>query len=94
VSVKLFCYFFPTILHCIAPNAFLSAINSVAGSVLVISGTYILLWVKSKEEDQCAMKGTQESQEDECKNNLEASPNVPSKLRPNEEQGFSELQVK
>ncbi|KAL2573551.1 hypothetical protein AAZV13_17G133800 [Glycine max] len=38
----------------------------VAGSVLVISGTYILLWVKSKEEDQCAMKGTQESQEDEC----------------------------
>ncbi|KAG4933215.1 hypothetical protein JHK87_047217 [Glycine soja] len=63
-------------------------------SVLVISGTYILLWVKSKEEDQCVMKGTQESQEDECKNNLEASPNVPSKLRPNEEQGFSELQVK
>jgi len=95
VSVKLFCYFFPTFLHCIAPNAFLSAINSVAGSVLVISGTYILLWGKSKEEEQCAVKGTQESQEDEeCKNNLEASSNVPSKLRPNEEQGFSELQVK
>ncbi|RZB94350.1 WAT1-related protein At3g30340-like [Glycine soja] len=70
-------------------------LGSVAGSVLVISGTYILLWGKSKEEEQCAVKGTQESQEDEeCKNNLEASSNVPSKLRPNEEQGFSELQVK
>ncbi|KAG5073442.1 hypothetical protein GLYMA_20G001700v4 [Glycine max] len=70
-------------------------LGSIAGSVLVISGTYILLWGKSKEEEQSAVKGTQESQEDEeSKNNLGASPNVPSKLRPNGEQGFSELQVK
>ncbi|XP_020216373.1 WAT1-related protein At3g30340 [Cajanus cajan] len=70
-------------------------LGSVAGSVLVISGTYILLWGKSKEEEKCAGKDAQENHEDEeCMNNLEASPNVPSKLRPNGEQGFTELQVK
>ncbi|TKY69077.1 WAT1-related protein [Spatholobus suberectus] len=58
-------------------------LGSVAGSVLVISGTYILLWGKSKEEEQCVVKDTQENQEgEECINNFEASPNVPSKLRP------------
>ncbi|XP_061357220.1 WAT1-related protein At3g30340-like [Gastrolobium bilobum] len=41
-------------------------LGSVAGSVLVIAGTYILLWGKSKEgEQQCALKDTQENQEDE-----------------------------
>lgn len=44
---------------------FLSAISSVVGSVLVISGMYMLLWGKSKEREQCALKDTQENQKDE-----------------------------
>ncbi|XP_027362433.1 WAT1-related protein At3g30340-like [Abrus precatorius] len=69
-------------------------LGSVAGSVLVISGTYILLWGKSKEGEQCSVKDTQENQEDEeCGNNFESTSNEPSKP-PNGEQGFSELQVK
>ncbi|KAL2339375.1 hypothetical protein Fmac_007315 [Flemingia macrophylla] len=70
-------------------------LGSVAGSVLVISGTYILLWGKSKEETNCPGKDPQENHEDEERmNNMEASPNVLFKLRPNGEQGFTELQVK
>ncbi|XP_068461757.1 WAT1-related protein At3g30340-like [Phaseolus vulgaris] len=67
-------------------------LGSVAGSVLVISGTYILLWGKSKEEEQNAKKDTQE--DEECMNNFEANPNADSKQRLNGEQGLSELQVK
>lgn len=44
---------------------FLSVISSVVGSVLVISGMYMLLWGKSKEREQCALKDTQENQKDE-----------------------------
>ncbi|RDX89137.1 WAT1-related protein, partial [Mucuna pruriens] len=80
IIILLFILFFCTFLHCIASNASLYAISSVAGSVLVISGTYILLWGKSKEEEQCAVKDTQENLEDEeCKSNLKATSNVPSK---------------
>ncbi|BAT98721.1 hypothetical protein VIGAN_10004700 [Vigna angularis var. angularis] len=67
-------------------------LGSVAGSVLVISGTYILLWGKSKEEEQNAMKDSQE--DEECINNFEDNPNVASKLRLKGEQGLSEVQVK
>ncbi|XP_027913742.1 WAT1-related protein At3g30340-like isoform X2 [Vigna unguiculata] len=67
-------------------------LGSVAGSMLVISGTYILLWGKSKEEEQNAMRDTQE--DEECMNSFEANPNVASKLMPRGEQGLSELQVK
>ncbi|KAL2339384.1 hypothetical protein Fmac_007324 [Flemingia macrophylla] len=70
-------------------------LGSVAGSVLVISGTYILLWGKSKEETKCPGKDPQENHEDEERmNNMEAGPNLLFKLRPNGEQGFTELQVK
>jgi len=75
-----------------ASDASLHAMSSVAGSVLVISGTYILLWGKSKEEEQNAMRDTQE--DEECMNSFEANPNVASKLMPRGEQGLSELQVK
>ncbi|XP_022635892.1 WAT1-related protein At3g30340-like [Vigna radiata var. radiata] len=66
--------------------------ESVAGSVLVISGTYILLWGKSKEEEQNAMNDSQE--DEECMNNFEDNPNVASKPRLKGEQGLSELQEK
>jgi hypothetical protein len=56
---------FSTFLYCIFPNTFLSAISSVVGSVLVISGMYMLLWGKSKDRGQCALKDTQENQKDE-----------------------------
>ncbi|KAK7308295.1 hypothetical protein VNO77_41897 [Canavalia gladiata] len=70
-------------------------LGSVAGSVVIISGTYILLWGKSKEGEQYAVKDTQENQDEACMNNLGSTPNVPSKLiRSNGEQGFSETQVK
>ncbi|CAJ1932990.1 unnamed protein product [Sphenostylis stenocarpa] len=58
-------------------------LGSVAGSVLVITGTSILLWGKSKEEEQNAVKDIQ--QDEECMTNFEANPDVPSKLRPNGE---------
>ncbi|XP_057427745.1 WAT1-related protein At3g30340-like [Lotus japonicus] len=40
--------------------------GSVAGSVLVIAGMYILLWGKSKEGEQCVLKDTQTNQDVEC----------------------------
>ncbi|KAK2453773.1 WAT1-related protein [Trifolium repens] len=40
-------------------------LGSVVGSVLVISGMYMLLWGKSKDRGQCALKDTQENQKDE-----------------------------
>lgn len=55
-----------TFLHSITPNVSLSAISSVAGSVLVIAGMYILLWGKSKEGEQCVLKDTQTNQDVEC----------------------------
>jgi len=89
-SFSFFIFFF--FLHCFAPDPSLHAMSSVAGSVLVISGSYILLWGKSKEEEQNGKKDTQE--DEDCMNNFEANPNVASKLRLNGEQGLSELQVK
>lgn len=41
----------------------LSAINSVAGSALVIAGMYILLWGKSKEQGQDVQKDMQTNQD-------------------------------
>jgi hypothetical protein len=64
VSSNYHSYFFH-FLYCIFPNTFLSAISSVVGSVLVISGMYMLLWGKSKDRGQCALKDTQENQKDE-----------------------------
>ncbi|CAL5207911.1 unnamed protein product [Lathyrus oleraceus] len=40
-------------------------LGSVVGSVFVISGMYMLLWGKSKEREQCALKDIPESQKDE-----------------------------
>ncbi|PNY12405.1 auxin-induced protein 5ng4-like, partial [Trifolium pratense] len=40
-------------------------LGSVVGSVLVISGMYMLLWGKSKDRGECALKDTQENQKDE-----------------------------
>ncbi|CAK8570791.1 unnamed protein product [Lathyrus sativus] len=40
-------------------------LGSVVGSVLVISGMYMLLWGKSKEREQSGLKDVQESQKDE-----------------------------
>ncbi|XP_002272105.2 WAT1-related protein At3g30340 [Vitis vinifera] len=42
-------------------------LGSVLGSILVIAGLYILLWGKSKEEEDCVMKQSQVAEEDpEC----------------------------
>ncbi|KAJ1440454.1 EamA domain [Sesbania bispinosa] len=41
-------------------------LGSVVGSILVISGTYILLWGKSKEGEQYAVEDTQENKDEEC----------------------------
>lgn len=72
-------------------HPYIYAISSVVGSVLVISGTYILLWGKSTEEEQGAEKDAQKNQQDEeCWSNFDASANVPSMLMPNGEQGFKE----
>ncbi|KAK2453771.1 WAT1-related protein [Trifolium repens] len=40
-------------------------LGSVVGSVLVISGMYMLLWGKSNDRGQCALKDTQENKKDE-----------------------------
>ena len=37
--------------------------DSVLGSILVIAGLYILLWGKSKEEEDCVMKQSQVAKE-------------------------------
>ncbi|KAI4328617.1 hypothetical protein L6164_020954 [Bauhinia variegata] len=43
-------------------------LGSIAGSILVILGMYILLWGKNKETDQCAVTDRQANQVDEeCK---------------------------
>ena len=37
--------------------------DSVLGSILVIAGLYVLLWGKSKEEEDCVMKQSQVAKE-------------------------------
>jgi hypothetical protein len=53
-------------LYSIVPNASLYVISSIAGSVLVIVGMYILLLGKSMEGELCVMKDTQANQDVEC----------------------------
>ncbi|XP_027189190.1 WAT1-related protein At3g30340-like isoform X2 [Cicer arietinum] len=49
-------------------------LGSFVGSILVISGMYILLWGKSKERKQNALKDTEENQKDEEWHNSTANP--------------------
>ncbi|CBI27642.3 unnamed protein product, partial [Vitis vinifera] len=54
-------------------------LGSVLGSILVIAGLYILLWGKSKEEEDCVMKQSQVAEEDpECDMapQVKASPSI------------------
>ncbi|KAH1235373.1 hypothetical protein GmHk_09G027332 [Glycine max] len=55
--------------------------------VLRLRSYHVPLLVLVKERTICR-------EGEECMNNFESTPNVPSKLRSNGEQGFSELQVK
>jgi hypothetical protein len=57
---------YTSFLYSIVPNASLYVISSIAGSVLVIVGMYILLLGKSMEGEQCVMKDTQANQDVEC----------------------------
>jgi hypothetical protein len=57
---------YTSLLYSIVPNVSLYVISSIAGSVLVIVGMYILLLGKSMEGEQCVMKDTQANQDVEC----------------------------
>jgi hypothetical protein len=57
---------YTSLLYSIVPNVSLYVISSIAGSVLVIVGMYILLLGKSMEGEQCVTKDTQANQDVEC----------------------------